>query len=81
MANPVETKNTKTSSIKTKGFLSGVVSEFKKVVWPTKKETVNYTLVVIVVSITSIFICISFRFCFYKAFKFINPLGVVNARV
>ncbi|MEB3430021.1 preprotein translocase subunit SecE [Citroniella saccharovorans] len=51
MANPVETKNTKTSSIKTKGFLSGVVSEFKKVVWPTKKETVNYTLVVIVVSI------------------------------
>lgn len=26
--------------------LRGVVAEFKKVIWPTKKELVNYTLVV-----------------------------------
>ena len=41
--------------VKKKGFarvadyFKGVVSELKKVVWPTKKETYKYTLVVIVV--------------------------------
>jgi preprotein translocase subunit SecE len=30
-------------------YLKGVRSEFKKVVWPTKKETYKYTGVVLVV--------------------------------
>lgn len=32
-------------------FASGIVDELKKVSWPTKKETVRLTLVVIVISL------------------------------
>jgi preprotein translocase subunit SecE len=38
-------------------FLKEVKTEIKKVNWPTKKETLRYTLIVILVSIvTSIFL-------------------------
>jgi len=33
------------------GFASGVIEELKKVSWPTKKETVRLTLIVIGVSL------------------------------
>lgn len=33
------------------GFFSGVGSELKKVTWPTKKELVNYEVVVITFSL------------------------------
>ncbi len=33
------------------GFLSGVKSELKKVVWPTRQETMQTTLIVLAVSI------------------------------
>jgi len=36
---------------KVANFLKEVKSEIKKVNWPTKKETVRYTLIVILVSI------------------------------
>ena len=32
-------------------YLKGSLSEMKKVTWPTKKETKNYTLLVILVSV------------------------------
>lgn len=32
-------------------YFRGVKSEFKKVVWPTKKQVLNYSVIVIVVSI------------------------------
>lgn len=32
-------------------YLKGSISEMKKVTWPTKKETKNYTLLVIFVSV------------------------------
>ncbi|RVU53982.1 preprotein translocase subunit SecE [Anaerosphaera multitolerans] len=32
-------------------YFRGVKSEFKKVVWPTKKQVLNYTLIVIVACI------------------------------
>ncbi|SHH30912.1 preprotein translocase subunit SecE [Anaerosphaera aminiphila DSM 21120] len=32
-------------------YFRGVKSEFKKVVWPTKKQILNYTLIVIVACI------------------------------
>jgi preprotein translocase subunit SecE len=32
-------------------YLKGVIAEVKKVTWPTKKETYNYTLLVIGVSL------------------------------
>lgn len=36
---------------KASGFFKGVRSEFKKIIWPTGKQLVNYTVVVIVMSI------------------------------
>ncbi|MDO5037673.1 MAG: preprotein translocase subunit SecE [Tissierellia bacterium] len=40
-----------------KRYFQGVRSEFKKVIWPSKKQITNYSLVVIAVSIvTAIFI-------------------------
>ena len=41
-----------------RNFLSNVVSEMKKVSWPTGKEVVNYTMIVI-------FTVIFFLFLFY----------------
>lgn len=32
-------------------YFKGVKSEFKKVVWPTKKQVLNYSVIVIVASI------------------------------
>ncbi|MBP2026036.1 preprotein translocase subunit SecE [Peptoniphilus stercorisuis] len=32
-------------------YFRGVKSEFKKVVWPTKKQVLNYSVIVIVASI------------------------------
>lgn len=34
-----------------KSFLSSVKVEMKKVIWPTKKELINYTVMVIVATI------------------------------
>lgn len=33
------------------GYFKGVKSEFKKIVWPTKEETLKYTGVVIATSV------------------------------
>ena len=41
-----------------RNFLSNVVSEMKKVSWPTGKEVVNYTMIVV-------FTVIFFLFFFY----------------
>ena len=37
-------------------FFRGVKAELKKVVWPTKKELINYTVVVFLVTIFIAFI-------------------------
>lgn len=34
-----------------KSFLAGVKMEMKKVIWPTKRELINYTVMVIVATI------------------------------
>ncbi len=36
---------------KRKGFISSVISECKKVTWPTKKELINFEIVVLVFSL------------------------------
>ena len=36
---------------KTGNFLKGVNAEMRKVIWPSKKDSVNYTLVVIGISV------------------------------
>lgn len=33
------------------GFFKSVSREFKKITWPTKNETLNYSLLVIIVSV------------------------------
>jgi preprotein translocase subunit SecE len=39
-----------------KEYFKGAISEMKKVVWPSKKQTINYSLIVIGLSIaTAIF--------------------------
>lgn len=41
---------------KKKGFFKGVRSELKKVHWPTKKETIQYTVIVLIIaSIVAVF--------------------------
>lgn len=45
MTAPTETKKGKLAS-----YFRGVRAEMKKVIWPTKKELINYTAVVIVIS-------------------------------
>lgn len=37
--------------MKNEKFLSGPISEMKKISWPTRKETINYTITVIVICI------------------------------
>lgn len=42
--------NAQTNAVKKnagKKYFKGVISEFKKVIWPTKKELVNYEVIVI----------------------------------
>lgn len=70
MANLAETKN-KTPQVTSKGFAKGVKSEFKKIIWPTKKDTVNYTIVVIVISIISALIIYGLDFVFTNLLKLI----------
>ncbi|PID82765.1 MAG: preprotein translocase subunit SecE [Clostridiales bacterium] len=41
---------TKKTVRKHKGFFASVVSEMKKVTWPTKKELINFEIVVITFS-------------------------------
>lgn len=36
---------------KKEGFLSSTRKEFKKITWPSKKDTLDYSLLVLVVSI------------------------------
>ena len=54
-----------------KDYFKGVNSEMKKVSWPTKKETLKYTLVVIVV-------CAAFALLFWLLDTlFISLLGLI----
>lgn len=39
--------NAQDSSVKLKSQVKGMRAELKKVIWPTKKEVVNYTVAVI----------------------------------
>lgn len=51
MATPTNVKKSKMST-----YFKGVKAEMKKVVWPSKKELVNYTAVVIAISALIAFI-------------------------
>ncbi len=54
MAQPSNT--TKKEKGKLSRYFRGVKAELKKVIWPTKKDLVNYTTVVVVMSVLMSFI-------------------------
>lgn len=39
------------SAIANQAFVSGIFEELKKVTWPTRRETIRLTLVVIIISL------------------------------
>lgn len=55
-----------------KGFLRGIRQEFKKIVWPTKKELINSTIVVL----TSIIIIAAFIKVVDEIIRFLLNLAV-----
>ncbi len=52
-------------------FLRGVYREMRKVVWPTKKETTNYMLIVFVFSVATAIFLGGFDFLFSQLMKLI----------
>ncbi len=50
--------------IRTRNFLRDVVSELKKVVWPTQKQLINYTIIVLVFVVIVALIIAAFDFTF-----------------
>lgn len=46
----IVTASTDTKKGKMASYFKGVKSEMKKVIWPTKKELINYTGVVIIIT-------------------------------
>lgn len=59
-----------------KGFIKGVKSELKKVVWPTKKQLINNTILVlgliVVVSVIVLGFDVILEFCDEKIWNFIS---------
>jgi preprotein translocase subunit SecE len=54
-------------------YIRTSILEMKKVTWPTKKETYNFTALVVVVSVATAAYLGVFDFIFQKAFEiFIN---------
>ena len=46
------------------GFWKGVRTELKKVIWPSKKDTLHYTLTVILIALGIAFFCWVLDFVF-----------------
>ncbi len=62
------------------GFIKGVKSELKKVVWPTKKQLINNTVLVLVLVLAFAVIVLGadviLEFCDSKLWEFIsNKIG------
>ncbi len=65
--NAVKKEDTKSAS----KYLRGVRSEFKKVVWPTKSEIINYSIIVIVTSILFSLLLAGFDWIVHQVLKLI----------
>lgn len=57
-----------------KKYFKGVVSELKKVIWPTRKELVNYEIVVLVFCGLAALGIWAFDFAFRNAITFLIQL-------
>jgi len=56
-------------------YLKDSVTELKKVTWPTRKETVNYTILVISVSLAIAFFLGALDFVFSEVLKLVINRG------
>ncbi|MDI9501965.1 MAG: preprotein translocase subunit SecE [Tissierellia bacterium] len=56
---------------KATGFIKGVRSEFKKIAWPTRKQLVQYTIVVIIMSILLSILVFGLDFIFLNLIELI----------
>ncbi|MFA6107009.1 MAG: preprotein translocase subunit SecE [Patescibacteria group bacterium] len=54
-----------------KNYIQSSVAEMKKVTWPTRRETYNYTLMVIGISVFVAAILGAFDYAFAKGFEFL----------
>jgi len=52
-----------------KNYLESSIAEMKKVTWPTRRETYNYTLMVIGISVFVAAILGAFDYAFAKGFE------------
>lgn len=64
------TKTTKKD--KKTGYFKGVRSETKKISWPSKKEVINYTVVVIVMVLISALVIGALDFVFNQMFRILS---------
>jgi len=62
-------------SITIKDYFSGVVTELRKVTWPTRADVVNHTLIVIVSVIIAIGVVTVLDFGLSKAVEYIISLS------
>ena len=56
-------------------FLQGVKTEMKKVIWPTRKELINYTVMVIVATLVVMAIIAVSDAVFADLFKLLRVVG------
>lgn len=56
---------------KATGFIKGVRSELKKIAWPTRKQLVQYTIVVIIMSILLSILVFGLDFIFLNLIELI----------
>ena len=55
-------------------FLQGVKTEMKKVIWPTRKELINYTVMVIVATLVVMAIIAVSAAVFSELFQLLRPV-------
>ncbi|HHX70583.1 MAG: preprotein translocase subunit SecE [Miniphocaeibacter sp.] len=55
-----------------KSFAKGVMSEWKKIIWPTPKEVLNYAIVVVVVCLIVILLVFGLDSVFHFLYKLIS---------
>ena len=67
MAPKIENKQ----SSKKSGFFKGVQTEWKKIVWPTKKQLINYSIAVILISIITSMVIGGLDFVLRSLMKFV----------
>ena len=67
MAPKIENKQLSKKS----GFFKGVQTEWKKIVWPTKKQLINYSIAVILISIITSMVIGGLDFVLRSLMKFV----------